>query len=341
MVASTGRQGAAAGLPTGATTCPLVAAEALVKHFPIHGSLFGRETGRVHAVDGVSLEIRRGETLALVGESGCGKTTTGRLLLWLLEPTAGRVIFDGQDMSSLDRVGLRAFRRRAQIIFQDPFASLNPRMTVGSLLREVLRVHRLALGAAAEQRIAELLDAVGLHADEASKYPHQFSGGQRQRIGIARALAVQPDFVVADEPVSALDVSVQAQVLNLLADLQRRFNLTYLFITHDLSVVRQIAGRVAVMYLGRVVELANCESLFQSPFHPYTQALLSAVPDPERGAERRRITLSGEVPSPAAPPPGCPFHPRCPHPGVDDTCRTVVPPLRTLAGGAQAACHKI
>ncbi|UCC49681.1 MAG: ATP-binding cassette domain-containing protein [Gemmatimonadota bacterium] len=341
MASDIDRRASAERSAAGTTHGPLVLVEGLVKHFPIRTGLLGREAGRVHAVDGVSFEIQRGETLALVGESGCGKTTTGRLLLWLLEPTAGRVVFDGQDVSSFDRLGLRAFRRRAQIIFQDPFGSLNPRMTVGSVLREVLQVHGIARRGTAERQISELLDAVGLHADDASKYPHEFSGGQRQRIGIARALAVQPEFVVADEPVSALDVSVQAQVLNLLVDLQRRFSLTYLFITHDLSVVRQIADRVAVMYLGRVVELRDCEALFQGPLHPYTQALLSAVPDPEAGTDRQRIALSGEVASPANPPPGCPFHPRCPHPGKDETCSCVVPPLRALNGGAQAACHKI
>jgi oligopeptide/dipeptide ABC transporter ATP-binding protein len=292
-------------------------------------------------VDGVSFEIQRGEALALVGESGCGKTTTARLILRLLEPTSGRVAFDGRDTLQLDRAGLKRLRRRAQIIFQDPFGSLNPRMTVGAMLREVLTVHGLARNAESGQRVEELLGVVGLHPDDALKYPHEFSGGQRQRIGIARALAVEPEFIVADEPVSALDVSVQAQVLNLLADLQRSYRLTFLFITHDLSVVRHIANRVAVMYLGRVVELADCESLFRSPLHPYTQALLSAVPVPERGQRRERIVLSGEVASPASPPAGCPFHPRCPHPAVDETCRTVNPQLGSSEGGILAACHKV
>jgi oligopeptide/dipeptide ABC transporter ATP-binding protein len=319
----------------------ILQATGLRTYFPVRGGPLSRVRGHVRAVDGVDLSIRRGRTLGLVGESGSGKTTVGRTLLRLVPATAGKVVFDGRDLFSLPPGRMRALRRRMQIIFQDPFGSLNPRMTVGSMLREVLQVHGIARRGAAEQQTSELLDAVGLHADDASKYPHEFSGGQRQRIGIARALAVQPEFVVADEPVSALDVSVQAQVLNLLVDLQRRFRLTYLFITHDLSVVRQIADRVAVMYLGRVVELRDCEALFQGPLHPYTQALLSAVPDPEGGTGRQRIALSGEVASPANPPPGCPFHPRCPHPGKDETCSSLVPPLRAITGGAQAACHKI
>ncbi len=319
---------------------PLVVVEDLVKHFPIRKGILGRAVGHVRAVDGVSFRIRRGETLALVGESGCGKSTTARLLLRLLSPTAGRVVFDGSPVLDLHRDALKPFRRRAQIIFQDPFSSLNPRMTVGAMLREVLTVHRLASGPAIEERTVELLDAVGLHADDTHKYPHEFSGGQRQRIGIARALAVEPEFIVADEPVSALDVSVQAQVLNLLADLQDRFALTYLFITHDLSVVRHIADRVAVMYLGKIVELADSESLFANPLHPYTRALLSSVPVPG-GGPRRRIALSGEVASPADPPPGCPFHPRCPHPAVDASCRSTIPALEPREGGSAAACHKV
>jgi oligopeptide transport system ATP-binding protein len=326
---------------TDRTDSPLVEVHDLVKHFPIRSGILGRARGQLRAVDGVSLEVRRGETVALVGESGCGKSTTARLILRLLKPTAGRVTFDGQDTAALDRAGLMGFRRRAQIIFQDPYGSLNPRMTVGGMLREVLHAHGLAQGRDAGRRIAELLEAVGLHSDDAGKYPHEFSGGQRQRIGIARALAVEPEFVVADEPVSALDVSVQAQVLNLLADLRERFRLTYLFITHDLSVVRHIADRVAVMYLGRVVELGHCESLFESPLHPYTRALLSAVPAVDVGRRPQRIVLSGEVGNPADPPPGCPFHPRCPHPAKDDRCRRVAPDLEGGAAGGQAACHKI
>ncbi|MGD2153851.1 MAG: ATP-binding cassette domain-containing protein [Gemmatimonadales bacterium] len=318
------------------SAAPLLEVQDLVKHFPIRSGFLGRARGELRAVDGVSLEVRRGESLALVGESGCGKSTTARLILRLLKPTAGRVIFDGQDTGQLDRVALLGFRRRAQIIFQDPYGSLNPRMTVGAALREALHVHGLAQRQDAGRRVGELLEAVGLHADDAGKYPHEFSGGQRQRIGVARALAVEPEFVVADEPVSALDVSVQAQVLNLLADLRERLRLTYLFITHDLSVVRHIADRVAVMYLGRVVELGDCEPLFESPRHPYTRALLSAVPSVDAERRRQRVVLAGEVANPAAPPPGCPFHPRCPHPAKDDLCRRVAPELE---GGV--ACHKV
>ncbi len=327
--------------PNGDAGAPLVEVRDLAKHFPIRRGIFGRTVGQIRAVDGVSFEVRRGETLALVGESGSGKTTAALSLLRLLEPTGGGVTFDGQNALTLDRLNLKRLRRRAQIIFQDPFASLNPRLTVGAVLREILHVHGLARGAAAEKRVGELLAVVGLHAEDALKYPHEFSGGQRQRIGIARALAVEPDFIVADEPVSALDVSVQAQVLNLLADLQREFHLTYLFITHDLSVVRQIADRVAVMYLGRVVEVGGCASLFENPLHPYTRALLAAVPIPEVRKTRTRVLLAGDVASPANPPPGCPFHPRCLHPSKDETCLTAVPDLRDVGGSRQAACHKI
>ena len=318
----------------------LLVVEGLVKHFPLRKGLLGRVRGRLRAVDGISFRIERGETLALVGESGCGKSTTARLVLRLLKPTAGRVYFAGRDVLGLDRGSLKVFRRQAQIVFQDPFGSLNPRMTVGSMLREVMHVHGLARGAWARERMADLLTAVGLHADDAIKYPHEFSGGQRQRIGIARALAVEPEFIVADEPVSALDVSVQAQVLNLLSDLQDRFRLTYLFITHDLSVVRHIADRVAVMYLGKIVEIAGCESLFDGAAHPYTRALLSAAPTPGDEPRGQRITLAGDVPNPANPPPGCPFHPRCPHPEKDEVCETVLPRLEAKANGALAACHK-
>lgn len=320
---------------------PLLAVESLVRHFPIRRGLLGRVSGELRAVDGISFQVKRGETLALVGESGCGKTTTARLVLRLLEPTSGRIFFDGEEVSGFDRQALKRFRRRAQIVFQDPFGSLNPRMTVGAMLREVLAVHKIARGAEAAGRLAELLEAVGLHAEDAIKYPHEFSGGQRQRLGIARALAVEPDFVVADEPVSALDVSVQAQVLNLLADLQERFKLTYLFITHDLSVVRHIADRVAVMYLGKIVESAACAALFDNPTHPYTQALLSAAPTPDDDRKGKRIQLTGDVPSPANPPPGCPFHPRCPHPEVDEICESTTPLLEIKTGGASAACHKV
>lgn len=319
---------------------PLVVVEGLAKYFPVRRGVLGRTAGYIKAVDGVSFEIQRGETLALVGESGCGKTTTGRLILRLSDPTTGHVLFDGVDTRQLDRPGLKSFRRRAQIIFQDPYGSLNPRMTVAAMLREVLRVHEMARDAEADRCISELLEAVGLHPNDARKYPHEFSGGQRQRVGIARALAVRPEFIVADEPVSALDVSVQAQALNLLADLQERFELTYLFISHDLSVVRHIADRVAVMYLGKIAEIGSAESVFENPAHPYTRALLSAVPV-LGGRTRERIALTGDVASPASPPSGCPFHPRCPHPEKDTVCRSRLPTLQALKGGSLAACHKL
>ncbi len=320
---------------------PLVVVRDLVKHFPVRTGILRRATGSIRAVDGISFELGRGETLALVGESGCGKTTAVRALLRLLEPTSGRVIFGGESVSEMDSADLRSFRRRAQIIFQDPFGSLNPRMKVGSMLREVLAVHGLARDGQADTRVEELLDAVGLQAADAGKYPHQFSGGQRQRIVIARALAVEPDFIVADEPVSALDVSVQAQVLNLLADLQERFHLTYLFVSHDLSVVRHIADRVAVMYLGKIVELGETEALFENPLHPYTRALLSSVPVVGETAGAGRIRLTGELPSPADPPSGCPFHPRCPHPAKDASCSSEAPALQRKEGKGMAACHKV
>lgn len=322
------------------TSGALLVVRDLAKYFPIRRGVLGRTVGHVRAVDGVSFEVRRGATLALVGESGCGKTTLGRLILRLTEPTRGRIEFDGVNTLGLDRAGLKRFRRRAQLVFQDPFGSLNPRMTVETMLGEVIKVHGLSANGSLDDRIAELLDAVGLHADDARKYPHEFSGGQRQRIGIARALAVEPEFVVADEPVSALDVSVQAQVLNLLGDLQDRFNLTYLLIAHDLSVVRHIADRLAVMYLGRIVEIGDSETIFGEPLHPYTQALLSAVPISGAKGSRRRIALAGEVASPSDPPSGCPFHPRCPHPKKDTTCHSDVPPLSPMAGGRFVACHK-
>lgn len=327
--------------PTRERNGPLLTVHGLRKHFPLRRDILGRPRETLQAVSGVSFDIRRGETLALVGESGCGKTTTARLILRLLEPTAGSILFDGRDVLDLEGADLKRFRRRAQIVFQDPFGSLNPRMTVGGMLREILGTHRLASGRAATDRVAELMTSVGLDAASAARYPHEFSGGQRQRIGIARALAVEPEFIVADEPVSALDVSVQAQVLNLLADLQRRLDLTYLFITHDLSVVRHMADRVAVMYLGKIVELQESENLFGHPLHPYTRALLSAVPVPDPKGERTRIPLAGGPASPANPPSGCPFHPRCQHPDKDATCRSELPPLREIGGDATAACHKI
>jgi oligopeptide/dipeptide ABC transporter ATP-binding protein len=319
---------------------PLLDVRDLVVQFTRRRGLLGpRET--VQAVNGVTFAIAKGETLGLVGESGCGKTTLARAVLRLLEPTSGSVTFDAQDVLALQPKPLRALRRRMQIIFQDPWSSLNPRMRVGAAIREGLEIHHLAEGAAADRRVAELLEEVGLSADAAGQYPHAFSGGQRQRIGIARALAVDPDLLVCDEPVSALDVSVQAQVLNLLADLQQRRGLSYLFISHDLAVVRHIAPRVAVMYVGRIVEEGPADAILGAPKHPYTQALLSAVPVPDPKADRgRRIILEGDPPSPVNPPSGCPFHPRCQHPDKDDTCRATRPELVELGPAHAAACHK-
>ena len=315
---------------------PLLEVRDLKKYFPIRRGLFSRVSGQVRAVDGVSLTVRRGETLGLVGESGCGKTTTGRAILRLVEATGGEVRFDGADVLSLGRRALRAVRRQMQIIFQDPYSSLNPRMTAGGILAEALKVHRLARGQALRERVAKLLETVGLSPDYARRYPHEFSGGQRQRLMIAMALAVQPRFIVADEPVSALDVSIQAQILNLLQDLQAQFGLTYLFIAHDLSVVRHISNRVAVMYLGRVVEVAENRALYENPLHPYTRALLSAAPVPDPSAQRRRIVLEGDVPSPANVPSGCPFHPRCPERVAE--CSRIAPELKDAGGGHSVAC---
>ncbi len=318
----------------------LLEVRGLVKYFPVRSGLFGRAAGAVRAVDGVTFHVRRGETLGLVGESGSGKTTAGRALLRLIEPGAGEVWFDGEDVRALDREGLRRLRRRAQIVFQDPFGSLDPRLTVGDALREVLHVHGLARSHR-EARVRELLSLVGLAPEHAARYPHEFSGGQRQRIGIARALSVEPEFLVCDEPVSALDVSVQAQVLNLLVDLQRQLGLAYLFIAHDLAVVRHVSDRIAVMYLGRIVELATADALVSSPRHPYTQALLSAVPEARPGGHTsQRVILRGDIPNPAAPPPGCPFHPRCQHPLRDADCASIRPPLAEKASGHFAACIK-
>jgi oligopeptide transport system ATP-binding protein len=319
---------------------PLLEVRDLAKHFPVRRGAFGRVQGHVRAVDGVSFDLWRGETLGLVGESGCGKSTTGRAILRLVEPTAGTVRFDGQDVRALDRAGLRAMRRRAQIVFQDPVGSLNPRLSVGAMLEEALTVHDLG-GPNRRDRAVELLEQVGLSADHIDRYPHEFSGGQRQRLGIARALSVEPELLVLDEPVSALDVSVQAQVINLLADLQEKLGLTYLFIAHDLAVVEHVSDRVAVMYLGRIVEVADARALYATPRHPYTRALLSAVPrpDPVGRATRERIVLSGDVPSPVDPPSGCAFHPRCPHPAKDARCRDVPPTLEGDATGGAVACH--
>ena len=323
-----------------ANAAPLLRVRGLKKHFPIARGLLGRSAGAVRAVDGVSFDVAVGETLGLVGESGCGKTTTGRAILRLVEPTAGEVAFEGTDVLALGARDLRRLRRHMQLVFQDPFSSLNPRMTIGATVREGLTIHRLAEGAAADARVRELLDEVGLRPEYATRYPHEFSGGQRQRVGIARALAVEPKLIVCDEPVSALDVSVQAQVVNLLQDLQRRRGLAYLFVAHDLSVVEHVADRVAVMYLGKIVELAPSAQLYAEPLMPYTQALLSAIPVPRPGANRRRIMLTGDVPSPANPPSGCVFHPRCFHPQKDAACAALTPPLEEKAPGHWVACIK-
>ncbi|MGE5098202.1 MAG: ABC transporter ATP-binding protein [Betaproteobacteria bacterium] len=314
---------------------PVLRAERLVKHFKVGNGWFSRQEKVVHAVDDVSFELASGETLALVGESGCGKSTTGRLVLRLIEPTSGGVWFEGRDLLALDERELRSTRRALQIIFQDPYASLNPRMTVGQMLDEPLMLHGVAPRRRRE-RVAEVLSLVGLAPQHAQRYPHEFSGGQRQRIGIARAIAVEPRVIVCDEPVSALDVSIQAQVVNLLRELQRRLGLSYLFIAHDLAVVKHIADRVAVMYLGRIVEMAGKRELFAGPRHPYTQALLSAIPVPEPRIKRNRIVLQGDVPSPIDPPSGCRFRTRCPH--AQELCAREVPPLET-DGGHATACH--
>ena len=326
--------------PAAPPTQPLLSVRDLTKHFPIKQGVFGRVAGQVRAVDGVSFDVAPAETLAIVGESGCGKSTTGRAILRLIEPTSGSVTFDGQNVLTLGSSELRALRRRMQIVFQDPFSSLNPRMSIGAIVREGLTIHRIAEGAAADARVKQLLEEVGLRSEYASRYPHEFSGGQRQRVGIARALSVEPSFIVCDEPVSALDVSVQAQVVNLLQDLQRDRGLAYLFIAHDLSIVEHIADRVAVMYLGHIVELAPVDALYGEPIMPYTQALLSAVPAPDPGVKRERILLTGDVPSPANPPSGCVFHPRCHHPARDAACAAIVPPLEEKAPGHWAACIK-
>jgi oligopeptide transport system ATP-binding protein len=318
---------------------PIVRAESLRKSFRGPSRGLGRGHAELYAVDGVSLEVMPGETLGLVGESGCGKSTLGRLLLRLYEPTSGRVYFEGKDITGLSQSALRPFRSKMQIIFQDPYSSLNPRMTVQAALSEALRVHGLVSSASEEQqRIAALLERVGLRPEHGRRYPHEFSGGQRQRIGIARALAVSPSFIVADEPVSALDVSIQAQIVNLLSDLQDELGLSYLFIAHDLHVVEHVSRRVAVMYLGRVVELAPSDQIYHDPRHPYSQALLSAAPEPDPTARKRRVLLEGDVPSPLDPPSGCAFHPRCPI-SEKGLCDREVPALRALGPGHDVACH--
>ena len=315
---------------------PLIEVENIKKHYPVRSGLWGRVRASVKAVDGVSLKIMEGETLGVVGESGCGKATLGRLLLRLVEATEGSVVFQGRDVLNLGTREMRELRKSMQIIFQDPYSSLNPRMTVGSIIGEALKIHELVPPERIEVRVAELMELVGLQPSYERRYPHEFSGGQRQRIGIARALAVEPKFIVADEPVSALDVSIQAQIINLLQDLQRDLGLTYLFIAHDLSVVRHISDRIAVMYLGRIVELADRDELYAHPSHPYTKALLSAVPVPEPGAATQRVVLEGDVPNPASVPSGCPFHPRCPE--KRDRCTRTVPQLVDLENGHQTAC---
>jgi oligopeptide transport system ATP-binding protein len=320
-------------------TEPLLRVKDLVKYFSVRGGLLSREVDRVHAVDRVSFDIAAGETLGLVGESGCGKSTTGRCILRLIEPTAGEVWFEGKNVTQLDRNALRSLCRDMQIIFQDPFASLNPRMTVGAIISEAMVIHNLAKTRQQfTDRVVQLLETVGLQPDHMRRYPHEFSGGQRQRIGIARALAVEPKLIVCDEPVSALDVSIQAQVINLLEDLQQKFSLTYLFIAHDLSVVEHISNRVAVMYLGRVVEIASAKDLYASPLHPYTEALLSAVPIPDPKVKRQRIMLQGDVPNPIRPPSGCHFHTRCPIRRLP-LCSQETPELKQSTGGHWVACH--
>ena len=321
-----------------APIAPLLEVRNLKKHFPIHKGLFSRVSGQVYAVDGVSFTIGRGETLGLVGESGCGKSTVGRTLLKLLEPTDGTIRVGGEDITGLDRAGMLPYRRRMQMIYQDPYASLNPRMTAGEIVAEPMIIHESGTPQERRERTAALFQRVGLRPEAAGSYPHEFSGGQRQRIGIARALALNPDLIVGDEPVSALDVSIQAQIINLLMDLQDEFKLSYLFVAHDLAVVEHISHRVAVMYLGRIVAMTDKKSLFEMPLHPYTEALLSAVPIPKASARgRKRMILTGDVPSPINPPSGCHFHARCPY--AMPRCKTDVPALREVTPGHVAACH--
>ncbi|WP_207953051.1 ABC transporter ATP-binding protein [Paenibacillus agricola] len=319
------------------TEKPLLEVKGLKKHFPIKKGMFSKKTGSVRAVDGLDFIVRRGETLGIVGESGCGKSTAGQLILRLLDETEGEIWFEGVDLTKLNKEETRKIRRDLQIIFQDPFASLNPRMKVEDIIAEPLKVHGLYKGAELKQKVAELLEVVGLGPHHASRHPHEFSGGQRQRIGIARALALKPKLIVCDEPVSALDVSIQSQILNLLKKLQKEFQLTYIFIAHGLPAVKHISDRIAVMYLGKIVELADCDALFAHPMHPYTEALISAVPIPDPTQRKERIVLQGDLPSPSNPPSGCNFHTRCPY--VQEICRQTEPPLQQVTEGHYSACH--
>jgi oligopeptide/dipeptide ABC transporter ATP-binding protein len=321
----------------GADATPLLSVSGLVKHFPVKRGLLQRTVGQVHAVDGVSFDIASGETLGLVGESGCGKSTAGKTILKLIEPTAGEIRVNGERIDQLSRSEMRPYRRELQVVFQDPYSSLNPRLRIRDIIAEPLRNYGVAQGRALDERVETLADKVGLRPEALHRYPHEFSGGQRQRIGIARALALNPGLIICDEPVSALDVSVQAQVINLLGDLQKEFGLSYLFIAHDIAVVEHISHRVAVMYLGRIVEIADRTDLFLRPQHPYTEALLSAVPEPEPGLDKKRIILRGDVPSPINPPSGCRFHTRCPY--AFDRCSVEEPELQEISARHYVACH--